>query len=142
VEAAMALDQAFDANTLQELRKAALAEATAAGMPDDRAADVMIAVHELAANAVRHGAGAGRLRMRAVAGELHCQVSDVGPASVDGHPRRAGPDAAWPWPVRPGCGLWLVQKVADRVSAAAGPGGSRVMVVFALPGFRGGPAGY
>jgi anti-sigma regulatory factor (Ser/Thr protein kinase) len=138
----MALDQAFDANTLQELRKAVLAEATAAGMPDDRAADVVIAVHELAANAVRHGAGAGRLRMRVVAGELHCLVHDAGPASVDGHARRTGADTAWPWPVRPGCGLWLVKKVADRVSATAGLGGSRITAIFALPGFRGGPAGY
>ena len=51
----MALDQTFDADTLADLRKAVLAVATAVGMPDHRAAEVMLAVHELAANAVRHG---------------------------------------------------------------------------------------
>ena len=35
--------------------------AAVAGVPDDRVVDVILAVHELAANAVTHGAGAGRL---------------------------------------------------------------------------------
>ena len=30
-------------------------------MPENRARDVMLAAHELAANAIRHGAGAGGL---------------------------------------------------------------------------------
>jgi hypothetical protein len=40
----MAPDQAFDAATPHELREAVLAEAAAAGLPDDRAAEVMLAV--------------------------------------------------------------------------------------------------
>ncbi len=52
----MALDLAFDAGTLSRLRKAVFDEAAGAGMPNHRAADVVIAVHELAANVVRHGA--------------------------------------------------------------------------------------
>ena len=52
-----------DAPDPPELREAVLAHATAAGMPEARAADVMLVVHELAANAVRHGAGASHLRM-------------------------------------------------------------------------------
>ncbi len=150
----MALDQAFDADTLLDLRKAVLAVAAAAGMPNDRATEVMLAVHELAANTVRHGGGTGRVRMHAAAGELHCQVSDAGPGGAgpggagpggagsggagpggaDGYPRRGG--AVTTWPVQPGHGLWLVQNVADRVSVAASPRGSEVTVVFALAGLR------
>src|ERR1700757_560502 len=78
----MALDRAFDAETLPDLRKAVLAQAAAAGMAADRAVDVMLAVHELAANAVRHGAGAGRLAMRVRDGRLECEVSDAGPPWV------------------------------------------------------------
>lgn len=44
----MALDLAFDASTLSRLRKAVFDEAAGAGMPNHRAADVVIAVHELA----------------------------------------------------------------------------------------------
>ena len=55
------LDQRFEANTLYQLRAAVLAHAVQAGLPEHHASEVMLAVHELAANTVRHGAGAGRL---------------------------------------------------------------------------------
>jgi anti-sigma regulatory factor (Ser/Thr protein kinase) len=130
----MALNRAFDANTLPSLRRAVLAEAAAAGLPGDQAADVMLAVHELAANAVRHGAGTGQLEMRVRDGQLHCQVSDVGPAGVDGRGPGTGMAAAPPWPVQRGHGLWLVRAAAAQVSVAMGSAGSLVTVVFALPG--------
>ncbi len=132
----LTLDQAFDADTLHKLRKAVLTQAVSAGMPDDRAAEVMLAVHELAANAVRHGGGGGRARMRVISGELHCQVSDPGPGSIDGGTGGGGGGTAESWPVRPGRGLWLVRKVADRMSMASDPAGSRVTVAFALPPFQ------
>jgi anti-sigma regulatory factor (Ser/Thr protein kinase) len=126
----MALDRAFDAGTLPSLRKAVLAEAAMAGMPGDRAVDVMLAVHELAANAVRHGAGTGTLAMRVSDGRLYCQVSDVGPAGGTG-PATA---AARQWRVERGHGLWIVHMSADQVSVASGPAGFRVTAVFTLPG--------
>jgi anti-sigma regulatory factor (Ser/Thr protein kinase) len=130
----MALNRAFDANTLPSLRRAVLAEAAAAGLPGDQAADVMLAVHELAANAVRHGAGTGQLEMRVRDGQLHCQVSDIGRAGVDGRGPGTGMAAAPPWPVQRGHGLWLVRAAAAQVSVAMGSAGSLVTVVFALPG--------
>ena len=51
------LEQEFDGAGLHMLRELVLTYATAAGMREDRAVEVMLAVHELAANAVRHGAG-------------------------------------------------------------------------------------
>jgi anti-sigma regulatory factor (Ser/Thr protein kinase) len=133
----VALDQQFDGGTLHILREAVLAHATAAGMADNRAADVMLAVHELAANAVRHGGGAGRLQMRLTGGKLVFQVSDPGRAARNGRmPRGQHPagttDQEQPWPYQPGHGLWLVRRIADHVSAASGPDGSQVTAVFAL----------
>lgn len=126
----MALNRAFDAGTLHLLRNAVLAEATAAGVPRDRAADVMIAVHELAANTVRHGTGTGRLRMHVLEGQLYCHVSD-------GELVREAGDApglrAQSWPVEAGHGLWLVRQVADLVSVVNGPGGAETTLVFAVP---------
>src|SRR5580658_7633829 len=56
------IDQVFDAGSLYALRSAVAAHAADAGLPEGRIEDLVLAVHELAANAVRHGAGQGRLR--------------------------------------------------------------------------------
>src|SRR5271170_5945505 len=72
------LDQAFDAGSLYALRAAVAAHATQAGLPPGRADDLVIAVHELASNAVRHGAGHGRLRIWRSDQALHCEISDDG----------------------------------------------------------------
>jgi anti-sigma regulatory factor (Ser/Thr protein kinase) len=142
------LDHRFDARGLPLLRAVVLAYAVEAGMPEDRAKDVMLAAHELAANAVRHGAGAGRLQMRAEAGMLRVQVHDAGPASRNvqaGTPDLDGRDipgggADGGWPHRPGHGLWVVRQVADQMSVWRGPGGPVVAAAFALPAAGAPPA--
>jgi anti-sigma regulatory factor (Ser/Thr protein kinase) len=134
----MALDQWFDAGTLPELRKAVMAEAFAAGLPRHRAGDVVLAVHELAANAVRHGGGLGRAQLWVAGGALHCMVSDDGQGGSNGHARTGALVAVRPWLFKPGHGLWLVRGVADRLFVAPGPGGSQVTAVFALPDGRDG----
>ena len=55
-----ALDQAFDSDSLYALRAAVAAHGSQAGLSDGRTRDLVLAVHELAANAVRHGAGQGQ----------------------------------------------------------------------------------
>ena len=136
----MTLDQWFDADTLGELRRAVLAEAVAAGLAGDRADDIVLAVHELAANAVRHGGGTGRVRMQAATGELHCHVSDGGPddAAVGAPARARTALAVGQWQIRPGHGLWLVRGVAEHLNIAAGSAGAEVTAVFALPATGGG----
>jgi anti-sigma regulatory factor (Ser/Thr protein kinase) len=121
---AAVLAREFDAGALAGLREAVLGYATACGMPEDRAIDVMLAVHELAANAVRHGPGHGLLRIRVTASALRCEVSDPGPSSRDG---------TAPWPVEQGHGLWLVHTAADHLRVTSGPHGSLITVMFALP---------
>jgi len=112
------LDERFDAATLHRLRGRVAACAIATGMAASRVPDLVLAVHELAANAVRHGAGAGQLLVRAIpGGALSFQVSDTG----------QGPET---WPVRPGHGLWIVREIADRMTMSSGPDGSRVTAVF------------
>jgi anti-sigma regulatory factor (Ser/Thr protein kinase) len=140
----------FSAATLHEVREDVVAHAAMAGIAGDRAIDVMLAVHELAANAVRHGAGRGRLRMHVSAGSLYCEVSDAGRAGLNGQAGSGTRPGARshrgfggaPWPVEPGHGLWLVWQVCDEVSATYGPGGSRVTAVFSLPAATGWPAAW
>ena len=53
------LDLAFDSGTLHILRAEVRARARQAGLSEDRAGDVVVAVHELAANSVSHAGGKG-----------------------------------------------------------------------------------
>ncbi len=127
------LDQWFDAETLVGLRKAVLAEAVAAGMPRDRANDVVLAVHELAANAVCHGGGTGRVQVHVADGSLHCQVTDAGQATTDGPARMGAMIAVRPWQLQQGHGLWLVRNLANQFAIAPSAAGAQVTAVFALP---------
>lgn len=120
------LDQAFNADSLYTLRAAVAAHAAQAGMPEGRVGDLVLAVHELAANAVWHGAGHGRLRFWKSADAVVCEVSDGG---------TSGGDAA-SWSVDFGHGLWLVRQIADQATIRTGAGGTVGVVSFAL-----GPAG-
>jgi anti-sigma regulatory factor (Ser/Thr protein kinase) len=127
-----ALDQAFESGTLFALRSAVHAHTFAAGMPEHRADDVVITIHELAANVIQHGTGRGRLRMWQVPGVLRFQVDDGNP-DADRRGGQGGANDADHWPYLKGHGLWLVREVADQMNLYSGPGGTRATVVFALP---------
>ena len=124
------LDLAFDSGALYILRAEVLALAGQAGLPDDRAGDVALAVHELAANVVCHGGGKGRLRVWQLAGALHCQVDD-GDLIASADP--AAMLDLDPFPELPGHGLWVVRRVANQMQALSGPRGTRVTLIFELP---------
>jgi anti-sigma regulatory factor (Ser/Thr protein kinase) len=129
------LEQDFDSGSLYLVRAAVAAHAAAAGLSHSRVYDAVLAAHELAANAVRHGAGRGRLRLRADGGFLYCQVSDDGPA-------RSGdqqPTGAAAWRREHGHGLWVAGEVADQLSIDHGPAGTTATAAFAL-GSPPGPA--
>jgi anti-sigma regulatory factor (Ser/Thr protein kinase) len=129
------VEQAFDSGSLYVLRSAVAAHAAAAGLSHSRVYDVVLAAHELAANAVRHGAGRGRLRLWADAAFLYCQISDDGPAR-SGDQQPAGAAA---WRREHGHGLWVAGEVADQLSIDHGPAGTTATAAFAL-GSPKGPA--
>ncbi|MBV9206461.1 MAG: ATP-binding protein [Actinobacteria bacterium] len=125
----LVMDQAFDRDSLYGLREAVAAHAAQAGLSEGRVTDLVLAVHELASNAVRHGAGRGQLRAWNTGEALRCEVSDDGMAGAGADP------ASWEvplWPVEQGHGLWLVRQVADRSSLDTGPLGTVAAVSFAF----------
>jgi anti-anti-sigma factor len=135
------LDQAFDAGSLYTLRAAVAAHATEAGLPPGRADDLVIAVHELAANAVRHGAGHGRLRIWRSDQALRCEITDDGlPDTKDAQDAQGPQDKQKEWRTEPGHGLSLVRQVADQTSLHSGHNGTSATISFALaapgPPFR------
>src|SRR5579863_60940 len=121
------LDQVFDVGSLYALRAAVAAHATEAGLAPGRADDLVIAVHELAANAVRHGAGNGRLRVWRSDQALLCEITD------DGLPDGAQKAQTTPeWRAEPGHGLYLVRQVADQTTLRSGRDGTSATISFAI----------
>jgi anti-sigma regulatory factor (Ser/Thr protein kinase) len=118
------LDLRFDPGTLHAARARMRACVGHAGLPEGQAENVVLAVHELAANAICHGGGAGRLRVWNLPGALHCQVDDGDP------PASAGRAAMNAMPAEPGHGLWVVRQVADQLQSLSGPAGTSVLVRF------------
>ena len=119
-----ALDQAFDSDSLYSLRAAVAAHGSQAGLSDGRTRDLVLAVHELAANAVRHGAGQGRLRLWAAHDAVRCEITD------EGAPGEADAADAARWLAEPGHGLWLVRRIADSASVQSGASGTVAAVIF------------
>jgi anti-sigma regulatory factor (Ser/Thr protein kinase) len=119
-----ALDQAFDGDSLYALRAAVAAHGSQAGLSEGRTSDLVLAVHELAANAVRHGAGQGRLRLWAALDAVRCEVTD------EGAPGEADTADAERWQAEPGHGLWLVRRIADSASVQSGASGTVAAVIF------------
>ena len=122
------------------MRAAAHACAAHAGIPAERATDIVIALHELAANAIRHGAGSGRLRIWDRVGALYCRVDDGGPAATrpaaahgGGADGNAGENLADRWPREPGHGLWLARQVADQLTLRSDSRGTMAVITFTTP---------
>src|SRR5580704_10741875 len=136
------LDLGFDSGTLHTVRAQMRACVSRAGFPEGRAEDVVLAVHELTANAVSHGGGAGRLRVWNLPGALYCQVDDgdlpmssrpggdhdgIAVVKPSGSSDRASVNSL---PCEHGHGLWVVQQVADQMQSLSGPAGTSVLVRF------------
>jgi anti-anti-sigma factor len=117
------LEQDFEAGSLYALRAAVAAHVSQAGLSEGRTGDIVLVVHELAANAIRHGGGQGRLRLWRTQDAVRAEVAD------DGAPGADARDAAL-WDVQPGHGLWLIRQVADQASLQTTPSGTVCAVTF------------
>jgi anti-sigma regulatory factor (Ser/Thr protein kinase) len=122
------LDQPFDEDALFTLRSAVAAHAAELGA-GAALSDTVLVAHELSSNAVRHGGGAGRLRLWRASDHLYCQVTDAGPGLSD--PEHAG--TSRPPPSIPGGrGLWIARQMAE-LRIDTGPNGTTVTAAIAIP---------
>jgi anti-sigma regulatory factor (Ser/Thr protein kinase) len=108
--------------SLAQLRTVVTAEAERAGLEGGRIHDIVLAVHEIATNSVRHGGGSGVLRVWHDTEALICDVRDRGQIAQDplvGRVRPAlGQTGGW--------GLWLANQLCDLVQLRELPDGSVV----------------
>ncbi|MDQ3979239.1 MAG: sensor histidine kinase [Actinomycetota bacterium] len=116
-----------DVSQLSVLRRAVAEHATAAGVTPGRVEDLVLAVNELATNSLRHGGGAGALRMWTEGGDFVCEVRDQGyfRRPLIGRQRpQGGLDG--------GRGFWLVNQLCDLVQIRSVPSGTAVRVHMTL----------
>jgi anti-sigma regulatory factor (Ser/Thr protein kinase) len=119
----LVLDQPFHGKDLVALRNAVAAHGSRLGLTDQQLADLVLVAQELAANAVRHGAGRGRLRLWLADGHLHCVVTDPGPAGPGLHLEGRQPPPAT---ALGGRGLWLVRQLTHHVTFTASNDGTQI----------------
>ena len=107
--------------TLPAIRALVEEHARRAGVPEVRAGDLVLAVHEVASNSVRHGGGEGVMRVWHQDDTVMCEIRDRGRLDEPLAGRtRPELDAAGGW------GLWLANQLCDLVQLRATPGGSVV----------------
>jgi anti-sigma regulatory factor (Ser/Thr protein kinase) len=99
-----------DVFTVRRARRFVADEAGRAGLPAERIPDLALAVNELAANAIRHGGGSGRLAVWVEDDYLLCQLSDTGHVA-DPLAGRVPPQLGAPG----GRGLMMVNQLCDLV---------------------------
>ncbi|MEO5876032.1 MAG: sensor histidine kinase, partial [Streptosporangiaceae bacterium] len=122
--ATVAMELRFDSD-LGPMRDRIGLQATLFGLSPDRAGRLVLAVNEVASNAVIHGGGHGGIQMWTDQSMIICDVS--GPGRMDAP--FAGylpPDPATPY----GQGLWIVRQICDLVQIRATPSSTQVRLHF------------
>jgi anti-sigma regulatory factor (Ser/Thr protein kinase) len=114
-------EMSFNPWQLVELRRAITDAATDADLDPDRTLDFVLAVNEVASNAVEHGYGVGELRIWRQGDELICEVHNAGPLEepLPGlrppHPNSAR-----------GRGVWIARQLCDLLHVWADENGTHV----------------
>ncbi|GAA3207040.1 ATP-binding protein [Nonomuraea helvata] len=99
----------FGLPDLPQVRQFAEEEARCAGMPEEAVGDFVIAVNEVATNAVTHGADRALLRTWLVNGDLVVEVHDDGMWKPGPLPGAVG-----------GMGLWVARLLASDLTLRVG----------------------
>jgi anti-sigma regulatory factor (Ser/Thr protein kinase) len=118
----------FGAGELHEVRASVKVHAASAGLGPERAADLVLAVNEIATNSLMHGGGHGALRMWHERNDVICEVRDGG--------RITNPLADRTRPTRDvagGRGLWVANELCDLVQVRAVPTGTVVRLHMRVP---------
>ena len=111
----------FAAEDLAELRALVYGWATREAMDAEPTEEIVLSVHELATNSVRHGGGVGMLRLWRTNEELVCEVQDAGRMPDAG----AGSEQPGMAPAE-SRGLWIARQLCDRVQIRSDESGTQV----------------
>jgi anti-sigma regulatory factor (Ser/Thr protein kinase) len=119
--------RSFDARSLRALRQA-VNDRIGNDLDDLSRSEFVLAVHEIATNAVRHGGGAGELRLWRMDSQFWCEIVDQGTGiprgRLDGRRPKPGHIGGW--------GLWLARQICSTVEIETGRTGTRVRLCYPL----------
>ncbi|WP_308250587.1 ATP-binding protein [Nonomuraea rhizosphaerae] len=110
---------AFRLPDLPQVRQFAATEARGVGMAEEAVGDFVIAVNEVATNAVTHGTPDARLRTWIQDGDLVVEIHDDGTWKPGPMPGAIG-----------GMGLWVARLLSADLSLRVGEQGSTVTMRF------------
>jgi anti-sigma regulatory factor (Ser/Thr protein kinase) len=106
---------------VRRLRTLVTERALRLGIGEERAADLVLAAHEVAVNSLRHGGGRGTLRVWTDGTVLVCEISDAG------HIEQPLVGRVRPLPSQlSGRGVWLANQLCDLVQLRSSPAGTVV----------------
>ncbi|MDF5755863.1 ATP-binding protein [Spongiactinospora sp. TRM90649] len=97
------------------------------GMSDERVGDLLLAVNEVATNAVTHGADSATMRVWYTGDHLVIQIHDDGQWATDGQSPGESPPAPL---ATSGMGLWVARRLSSRIAFDAGRSGTTVTMSF------------
>lgn len=105
----------FGLNDLSAVRSIAGHHGTAAGLSQERTADLVLAVDEVATNSIKHARAPGLMRIWTPPTQVVCQLEDSGHI-LDPLAGRYLPTLS----ADGGLGLWMVNQLCDLVQARTG----------------------
>ncbi|WP_116248221.1 anti-sigma factor RsbA family regulatory protein [Nocardiopsis sp. FIRDI 009] len=112
--------------SLPRLRRDLTGLGHAAGWPDARVDDLVVAVNELAANVLEHGAGKGTVTLWRAPGRWVCDVFDEDGGLIDPLTGYRPADGTRPR----GYGLWITRQTCDFLEISGSAAGSLVRLHF------------
>lgn len=119
---------AFELDDIPDVRKLVAVCARVAGLSPDRIDDLVLAVHEIAGNSIRHGGGRGTMRVWYDDTAVVCEVTDGGRIEAPLVGRQVPDDDSLG-----GRGLWIANQLCDLVQIRALAGGNVVRVHMHTP---------
>ncbi|GGY09346.1 hypothetical protein GCM10010358_72750 [Streptomyces minutiscleroticus] len=124
----MVLKTFFAASDLAKLRRQVARHARTAGLCPARLDEFVLAVNEIATNAVVHGGGRGHLELNRTDAALRCTIVDQGPGLA--HPDPCAPHP--PGEEEGGRGLQLARAFVDDLTLTNGAAGTTVTLIVLL----------
>ncbi len=143
------LDVVFGWTDIVSLRHLVTTHCETAGLTGSRLEDFVLAVHEIATNAIVHAGADGRLVLQPVAGGLRCLIADTIPKAAGSCPAPRSGECELPEPSRTadhaendtpaapigavnGRGLWLAATLADELAISSGSESTTVSLYMRL----------
>jgi len=114
---------AFGLRDMAAVRKLVAVCARVAGLSTVRTDDLVLAVHEVASNSIRHGGGSGTLRVWHDGGAVVCEVTDGGRIDAPLVGRQLPDDDSLG-----GRGLWMANQLCDLVQVRSGAAGTTIRI--------------